>query len=165
MLHSSELCCTLRSYAAPFRATLHTTELGLTLNELHGTLKINGPRSTHRSFADPSDEIYDVLYRENPAKFPETNASLQARTRAARGIISFHCTTETSIENPPRKITVWAPVYVLTFCFVFFFFINIMSPAPPIAAALVLTALLLIEKTPQKSQFGKKICQSKLLLL
>jgi hypothetical protein len=26
------------------------------------------PRPSHRSFADPSDEIY----RENPAKFPET---------------------------------------------------------------------------------------------
>jgi hypothetical protein len=60
MLHSSELCCTLLSYAAPFRATLHTTELGLTLNELHGTLKINGPRSLHGSFADPSDEINDI---------------------------------------------------------------------------------------------------------
>jgi hypothetical protein len=31
-----------------------------------------------------------------------------------------------------------------------------MSPAPPIAAALILTALLLIEKTPRKCQFGKK---------
>jgi xanthosine utilization system XapX-like protein len=36
------------------------------------------------------------------------------------------------------------------------FLINIMSPAPPIAAALILTALLLIEKTPRKFQFGKK---------
>ncbi len=36
------------------------------------------------------------------------------------------------------------------------FFINIMSPAPPIAAALILTVLLLIEKTPRKCQFGKK---------
>ncbi len=31
-----------------------------------------------------------------------------------------------------------------------------MSPAPRIAAALILTALLLIEKTPRKCQFGKK---------
>ncbi len=31
-----------------------------------------------------------------------------------------------------------------------------MSPDPPIAAALILTALLLIEKTPRKFQFGKK---------
>ena len=73
-----------------------------------------------------------------------------------QGHISFHCTSETYIENPPRKRTVWAPVYVLPFCFVLFFFINIVSPAPPIAAALILTALLLIEKTPRKFQFGKK---------
>jgi hypothetical protein len=50
--------------------------------------------------------------------------------------ISLHCTTETYIEKPRE--------------------INIMSPAPPIAAALILTALLLIEKTPRKCQFGKK---------
>ena len=42
--------------------------------------------------------------------------------------------------------------------FVFFFFINILSPAPPIAASLIHMALVMIYvvKTPRKFQFGKK---------
>jgi hypothetical protein len=36
----SELRYSLLSYAAPFWAMLHPTELRRTLNELHGTLKI-----------------------------------------------------------------------------------------------------------------------------
>ena len=68
-LPPSELCCTLLNYAAPFRATLHTTEIRLTLNELRGTLKINGPRSTHRSFADPSDEINYKGTEKTPRNF------------------------------------------------------------------------------------------------
>jgi hypothetical protein len=139
MLHPSELCYILLSYAAPFRATLHTTELRLTLNEIRGTLKINGPRSTHCSFADPSDEINEISRNKCISLGPNSGC---------QGHISFHCTSETYIE-PPRKITVWAPVYVLTFFLFYSFLINIMSPAPPIAAALILTALLLIEKTPR----------------
>jgi hypothetical protein len=85
MLQSTELRCTLLSYAAPyliysapsglryslriswalpsyataFRATLYTIELRLTLNELLGTLK-NIIYPAHRSFAHIYGDINDV---------------------------------------------------------------------------------------------------------
>jgi hypothetical protein len=59
-------------FAASFWATLHPTELHLTLNELPGKpKKILSP--VYLSFADPSNEINDL--QRNPAKYPtlETN--------------------------------------------------------------------------------------------
>ena len=98
-----------------------------------------------------------IIYRENPAKFPETNASLQARTRAARGIhYIFPLYHWDLYRKTPAKNHSMGPSVRPNFFMFYSFFISIMSPAPPIAAALILTALLLIEKTPRKCQFGKK---------
>jgi hypothetical protein len=127
MLHPSELCCILLSYAVPFRASLHTTELGLTLNELHGTLKINGPAP---SIAASLILLTNDIQRK-PREISRNKCISSGPNSGCQGHISFHCTTETYIENRPRKITVWAPVYVLTFFLFYSFFINIMSPALP----------------------------------
>ncbi len=56
-------------------------------------------RPIHRSFADPSDEIY----RENPAKCPETKCFSSGPNSGCQGRISFHCTTEALIYNIPRS--------------------------------------------------------------
>ena len=72
-----------------------------------------------------------------------------------QGHISFHCTSETYIETPAKNHSMGPSVRPNFFLF-YSFLINIMSPAPPIAAALILTELLLLEKTPRKFQFGKK---------
>ncbi len=64
------------SFAAPFWATLHPTELCFTLYELHSTLK-NIMSSAHRSFADP----YGNLQRK-----PRENSSLAKNSAKV-----YHC--------------------------------------------------------------------------
>jgi hypothetical protein len=59
-------------------------------------------------------------------------------------------------ELTPAKNRSMGPSVPPNFFLFYSFFINIMSPAPRIAAALILTALLLIEKTPRNCQFGRK---------
>ncbi len=98
-----------------------------------------------------------IIYRENPAKFPETNASLWARTRAARG----RYLSTVPLRKSPAKSNSMGPSVRPNFLFCFIlFFINIMSPAPPIAAALILMAFLLIEKNPRNIPVWQKIRQS-----
>ncbi len=65
------------------------------------------------------------------------------------------------------KIHVYTGATRRTNFFVLFFCINIMSPAPPIAAALILMALLMIygEETPQNVPVWQEIRQSKSLLV
>ncbi len=89
--------CALLSYAAPFWPTLHPTDLRLTLNELRGppiaALLILPTKYTEKT----------------PRNFKKQNASLQARTRAARGVYlsTWPWTTEALIYNIPRVISHW----------------------------------------------------------
>jgi hypothetical protein len=69
--------------------------------------------------------------------------------------ISLHCTTETYIEKPLAKNHSMGPSVRPNFFLFYSFFINIMSPAPPIASALIPTALLLIEKPHESSILAK----------
>ncbi len=55
-------------------------------------------RPIHRSFADPSDEIY----RENPAKCPETKCFSSGPNSGCQGRISVHWTTKALLYNIPR---------------------------------------------------------------
>ncbi len=122
---STGLSCTLLSYIAPywatlqlqppelrsalFWATLHHVELPeqrLTLNELRCTLKNKWP-PLHPSQLRWSFWVLTklMIYRENPAKFPETKCFSSAPNSGCQGRIpvSFHCTTETYTAKPRKK--------------------------------------------------------------
>ncbi len=101
-LRPSELCCTLLRYAAPFRATLHPTELRHTLNELRGTLKINGPCS-----ADPSAEFIDK--QRKPRKISRNKMLLFRPELGLPGAYIFPLYHWDLYRKTQRKITGWAP--------------------------------------------------------
>jgi hypothetical protein len=103
-------------------------------------------RPTHRSFVVPSDEIY----RENPAKFPETKWFSSGPNTGCQRRISFHWTKEALIYNISHPSS--HPSHP---CKLFGTLKNIISPA--IIAALILTAKLMIcKENPAKISVWEK---------
>ncbi len=128
------------------------------------------PRTAHRSFADPSGQIFGVKLCSNATICPNFFVFFYSFWAffcySLLFLISFSLSSYSSLLillflsllillvgailrllilpffDPFGVKFMYIPVqpYVLTI-FVLFFFINIMSPAPPIAASLILTAL------------------------
>ncbi len=163
MLHSKsyaatfELSCTLLSYAAPFRDMLDPTELCCILKDLRCTLKnIMSPSPTPRP-ATPTASMFLPeklkFYRENPTKIPVLGKNQQK------------CNTAHLLTRPSQHHwSFWRIIIFRKNPAIW----NIMSPAHPIAASLILLAILMIqyiEKTPRKVQVWGKIRYSVLLLI